>query len=75
MPTPEEIRKNDLERDRLLQVNLRVPGGRPTVAVTACELPAYQKGMLKGIADRGHREYQCAMPDWCPFCELLKIVG
>lgn len=74
MPTPEEIRKNDLERDRLLQVNLRVPGDRPTVAIVR-EIPAYTRGCLKGIADRGHREYQCAMPDWCPFCELLKIVG
>lgn len=74
MTTPEEIRRNDLERDRLLQVNRSLPSRtRPVVVI---EQPNAVHARIRGIAERGHEEYGCGRPDgWCAFCELLEVVA
>ncbi len=71
MPTPEEIQRGHLERDRLLQVN-RFFSDRPSTVVI--QAPSGLKERAHAIAERGHREHGCFAPEaWCPFCELLSI--
>lgn len=71
MPTIEEIRTANMQRDQLLQVNRALPG-RPSVVVMPH--PSGLKERARGIAERGHQTHGCFAPaDWCPFCELLSI--
>lgn len=71
MTMPEEIRRNDLERDRLLQVNRSLPG-RPSI--TVIQAPSGLKERVCTIAQRAHQDYGCfGAEEGCPFCELLAL--
>jgi hypothetical protein len=74
MPNFDEIRRNDLERNHLLQVNRRLPSGGGGIKVTI--QPSNMREKIYAVVERGHKEDGCARPaDWCPYCELLEILA
>lgn len=74
MPNFDEIRRAELERDRLLQVNRRVPGNSGGMNIMI--QPSNLREKIKAVAERGHKEDSCGHPaDWCPYCELLEILS
>lgn len=74
MPNFDEIRRAELERNHLLEVNRRVPGSGGGMKVTIQTSPMRAK--IQAVAARGHEEIGCGHPnDWCPYCELLEILS
>jgi ribosome modulation factor len=73
MPSFDELRRADLERAHLLQVNRGLPGGG---GVKVTIQPSNLRDKIKAVAERGHKEDGCGHPaDWCPYCELLEILS
>lgn len=69
MPSPDQIRQADRERDHLLAVNRPVPGARPVPVSRAPMVLA----SIHQIAKRGHEEVGCDAPGWCGYCEILAL--
>jgi hypothetical protein len=75
MPNFDEIRRNDLERNHLLQVNRSLPGGGGG-GVKVTIQPSNMREKIQAVAERGHKDDGCGHPaDWCPYCELLEILS